>query len=71
MTTKVPRLLRVHEVAELTGLQRWRIYQLLAANEGPPSLRIGKTLWIPEDQLARWIEEQTAKEQKPNGLGND
>lgn len=55
----VPRLLRVHEVAKITGLQPWRVYQMLAAGEGPPSLRIGKTLWIPEDQLAEWIRAQT------------
>ena len=60
MTTQVPRLLRVREVAQTTRLQTWRLYQLIAAGEGPPSLRIGKTIWIPEDTLVEWIKAQTA-----------
>jgi len=58
--TQVPKLLRVHEVAKATGIQTWRVYQMLAANEGPPYLKIGKTLWIPEDTLAEWIKAQAA-----------
>ena len=57
---KIPKLLRVREVAKITGLQTWRLYQLLAAKKGPPSLRIGKTLWIPEDTLVEWIKAQAA-----------
>ena len=60
--TKVPRLLRVHEVAELTGLQPWRLYQQIAAGKGPPHMRIGKVIWIPEHKLVQWIEEETAGE---------
>lgn len=66
MTTQVPKLLRVHQVAALTGLERWRIYELIKSGKGPPFLRIGRTLRIPEDQLVRWIEEQattTAEEE--------
>jgi len=59
MATQVPKLLRVSEVSKITGLQSWRLYSLLKKGEGPPFLRIGRTLRIPEDALARWIEEQT------------
>jgi len=55
---KVPRLLRIREVAKLTGVQPWRLYELIARGEGPPHLRLGKTLRIPEDTLVRWIEQQ-------------
>lgn len=56
-SVKVPRLLRVREVAALSGLQRFRVYQLI--REGQlPHLRVGRTYRIPEDALARWIGEQ-------------
>lgn len=57
--TKV-KLLRIDEVAELTGVQPWRLYQQIAAGKGPAHMRIGKTIWIPEHKLVQWIEEQTA-----------
>ncbi len=56
---KVPRLLRVREAAEVTGIERWRLYALLKCGEGPPFLRIGRTLRIPEDALVQWIKAQT------------
>ena len=57
---KVPRLLRVHEVAKQTGLQKWRIYQLLKRGQGPKHMKIGKTIRISEIALAQWIDEQHA-----------
>ncbi len=57
---KVPRLLRVHEVAKQTGLQKWRIYQLLKCGKGPAHMKIGKTIRISEIALAQWIDEQHA-----------
>ena len=66
--TKVPKLLRIAEVARVTGVPPWRLYQQIAAGKGPPCMRIGKTIWIPEHKLVQWIEEQT---QKANGLNND
>jgi excisionase family DNA binding protein len=58
---KVPRLLRVREAAKLTGLERWRFYNLIKGGEGPPHLRIGQTIRIPEDGLVRWIQEQSQR----------
>ena len=52
----VPRLLRVRQAAELTGIERWRFYELLKRGEGPRHMKIGKTIRIPEDALAQWIE---------------
>jgi len=60
METHVPKLLRVREVAEQTGLQRWRIYQLIKCGQGPKHMKIGKTIRISEHALAQWIEEQHA-----------
>jgi excisionase family DNA binding protein len=59
--TKVPKLLTLRDVAAQTGLPRWRLYQMIAAGEAPPHLRIGKTIRISEFALVQWIEEQHSK----------
>jgi predicted DNA-binding transcriptional regulator AlpA len=55
---RVPRLLRLKEVEKLTGIERWRLYELFAAGNGPPHLRVGKVIRVPEDALVKWIEER-------------
>ncbi len=56
--TQIPKLLRVREAAEVTGLERWRFYELLKCGKGPPHMRIGRTIRISEHALAEWIDEQ-------------
>lgn len=56
---RVPKLLRVRDVEEITGLARWRLYELIAQGKGPRHLRIGKTISVPEDALIEWIDEQS------------
>jgi excisionase family DNA binding protein len=51
-------LLRVKEVAALTGIEVWRLYDLIAQGAGPRHMRIGRTIRVSEAALARWIEEQ-------------
>src|SRR5688572_546548 len=53
---KVPRLLRVSEVATLIGVATWRLYALHAEGKGPPALRLGRTLRYPEHLLLGWME---------------
>ena len=55
----VPRLLRPREVAEVTGLERFRVYELVRTGR-LPALRIGKTIRIAEDVLAEWIRRESA-----------
>ena len=62
---RVPRLLTIKEVAEATGLQRWRLYELISKGDGPPVLRIGRTLRFSENALIKWIEAGTHKEEEP------
>jgi excisionase family DNA binding protein len=58
MSGNVPRLLRIKEVAELTGLPCWRLYELIERGEGPPHMRVGRTIRISEAALVEWIERQ-------------
>ena len=55
-------LLKASEVAEMTGLGKSKTYELLAAGE-IPSVRIGRAVRVPVDQLQQWI----AGLQKQNG----
>ena len=59
VVTQVPRLLTIKEVAVLTTIPTWRLYELIARGEGPPTMRIGRTLRVPENKLAQWIEKRT------------
>ena len=56
----VPRLLRVREAAKQTGLEKWRLYELIKRGEGPPHMRVGRTIRISESARAKWIEEHHA-----------
>ncbi len=52
-------LLRPMEAAEILGLGRAKIYELL--REGAlPSIRIGKAVRIPADRLRTWVEDQAS-----------
>ena len=55
----VPRLLRAREVAEVTGLERFRVYELVRTGR-LPAIRIGKTIRIAEDELRAWIRRESA-----------
>lgn len=55
----LPKLLTVKELGAQLGLQAWRVYELCARGEGPPHLRIGKTLRFSEPAVAAWIAEKS------------
>jgi excisionase family DNA binding protein len=50
-----PLLLKVNEAAKLLQLGRDRIYELVASGR-LPALHFGRTIRIPRDALARFIE---------------
>ena len=50
-----PLLLKVTEAAKLLQLGRDRIYELVASGR-LPALHFGRTIRIPRDALARFIE---------------
>jgi excisionase family DNA binding protein len=52
-------LLRVHEAAEMLGLSRATLYNLLAAGTEIPVVRIGRSVRIPRAELEEWITRQT------------
>jgi excisionase family DNA binding protein len=52
--------LRVQEAADLLGLSRATLYQMLAAGDQIPVVRIGRAVRIPLAGLQTWVEQQTA-----------
>jgi excisionase family DNA binding protein len=58
----VPKLFTIKQVAEVTGLQPWRVYELIAQGKGPRSMRLGRTIRVPESALVAWIDEGLEKQ---------
>ena len=60
MEVKMERLLlRPTEAAEMTGLGRSKMYELIAKGV-VPSVRIGKSVRVPVEALREWVKAQTA-----------
>ena len=51
-------LLRVPEAADALGVSRSTIYGLVAADD-LPSVRVGRLVRIPVDQLEKWITDRS------------
>jgi excisionase family DNA binding protein len=58
-------LLRVHEAAELLGVSRAMLYQMLAAGQTIPVVRIGRCVRIPRAELEAWVAQQTEEWRSP------
>lgn len=55
---QLPLTLDAGEIARTLGISRANAYNLLHA-EGFPTLRIGKRLIVPKDQLIAWMKANT------------
>ncbi len=53
------RSLTVEQLAQATGIDPWRIYQMIKQGEAPPSFRVGKTYRFPVAGVRRWFAEHT------------
>jgi excisionase family DNA binding protein len=53
------RSLTVEQLAQATGIEPWRIYQMIKKGEAPPSFRVGRTYRFPVAGVRSWFAEQT------------
>ena len=53
-------LLKPMEVTQILGIGRSLVYEMLAIGE-LPSIRIGRCIRIPRNELEKWIEQNTHK----------
>ena len=52
-------LLRVQEAADMLSVSRAKMYELLAANNEIPVVRIGHSIRVPRAALETWVNDQT------------
>ena len=53
-----PLLLTIPQVAKSLGISRAMVYLLLAKKEGPPVIRLGRSVRVSAASLRRWVDEQ-------------
>ena len=59
---ELPLLLTVKQLADLLGVSDSIVYELIQ-EDGFPSLRIGKRIVIPKEELREWISTRTKEVQ--------
>ena len=60
---ELPLLLNVKQLADLLGVSDSSVYELIQ-EDGFPSLRIGKRIVIPKEELREWISARTKEVQR-------
>ncbi len=55
---ELPLLLNVKQLADLLGVSDSSVYELIQEDDFP-SLRVGKRIVIPKDELRKWISAHT------------
>jgi len=58
-------LLRATEAAEIVGLGRSKMYELIAKGI-VPSVRIGKSVRVPVEGLRQWVQKQVEETATPS-----
>lgn len=59
-------LLRPAEAAEVMGIGRTKLFELLASNE-LPRVRVGRSVLVPTASIRDWIERQVRDNPRDNG----
>lgn len=55
---ELPLLLNVEQLVDLMGVSDFSIYELIQEDDFP-SLRIGKRIVVPKEELRKWIAAHT------------
>jgi excisionase family DNA binding protein len=63
-------LLRPMEAAESIAVSKSKIYELLASGS-IPSVRIGKSIRIPREELKKWVDSQLTQATEQAKEGSD
>ena len=57
-------LVTISQAAKLLGISRAMLYSLIAKQQGPPVIRLGRSARISMTSLRRWVEEQEREQQQ-------
>lgn len=66
-TTTIPKLLTTNQLAEMTGLSPWTVWELVKNGEGPPHVRIGRGFRFPENGVGPWLDKRLKEQSKKGG----
>ncbi len=56
----LPTMLNVNDVADILGLSKTKIYELMNSSEFP-TLRIGKRMMVSKEQFVNWINRKSGE----------
>jgi len=56
--TEELRTLTVKQLGEKTGIQVWRIQQMVRERKGPPFFRLGRTIRFRAKDVDAWLDQQ-------------
>ena len=54
------RTLTMEELEAETGIQSWRLRELIKAGKGPPHFRLGRRYRFPFSAAKQWLADQTS-----------
>ena len=55
-------LLKIAEAAEILGISRSTLYEIIGSKNAIRTIRIGRSVRIPTGELKRWIASETEKQ---------
>ena len=58
----LPMLLSIDEGAELTGIKSSSFRRLCDASHGPPTVRIGRRIFVQRSDLERWLDDSRSEQ---------
>lgn len=61
---KIPRLLTTKQLAEVTGLPVWTIWDMVKKGDGPPHVRMGRGFRFPETGIGPWLDKRLKAQAK-------
>lgn len=65
--TKIPRLLTSKQLAEVTGLSLWTVWELVKRGGGPPHVKLGRGYRFPENGIGPWLDKRLKEQATRNG----
>ena len=61
---KIPRLLTTKQLAEVTGLSVWTVWELVKKGQGPPHVKLGRGFRFPENAVGPWLDKRMKDQAK-------
>ena len=67
--TKIRACSRRKELAKMTGLSLWTVWELVKKGEGPPHVKLGRGFRFPENGVGPWLDKRLKAQTAGNKEG--